>query len=793
MYDNIPKELALIKQWSYSHSLEHLKRPRHTHYGKNMSLSMSEAWDAAADGRFIGFYVTPDDPYILGDIDHVADPEDLSTLPIGLTDVIKNRGAYCEISPSGHGIRFVLKLESAELKRGLLGVTFYTNEKLANKREAQINVGPPWMTITGNTTSYSSDVIGTVTLSTLESAFKIKYKKDRVEHGRIKGWDDAPLPPVQDVIRALKEITLDHNPRIQRAHKEIFHEEYSHYTFWLKVMMALHDYAVKSDNNIVCLDELIKWSETDTESYDGEDSIIEKWESFSTEENHISYRTLFGLAYANIVQWPKAKPLTKKQKAQGIRIGQPLNTEFVNFTTLLQFYDIKVYRDAHSSVKFYVTGDEDIIDTYFKFMGGQHYLEKYVGVFSEKSLTAAMHIFCQEAGFVGISHTQVVQFIRNTVFQSNLELDVVAEYFDTPFEELPKSYQENTRFYTLSTVEYMFSALELDFMTSNSERERDLYETYYRSWLMGLVRNLFFKDSFHMNNCVLLLTGTEQIRKTSHFRFMLPTFMRQEYIAFTTHGFQNESSMRDVVKLSSGNLLVVWDEIEQYLTRDSESNFKKIIDNTPQKFIDKYEVIPSEVHPIAMYGATSNKREFNLSNTGSRRIYHIPVKWVDTDKLNHICWHKLVNDLRKEVSAAPCDVPPWLLTKSQLQYQAQLHLKITNKTGMEFVLSEMFFWETMSCIRFGSLPKEQRTPRTSVNCYTFTNIKKLVAQEIGRMPHQTEQIALKRSLIKLCSNYTQTQTQRKKLDAPRASVYQGQMVYNGVVYFITPKRVTEEA
>ena len=147
-------------------------------------------------------------------------------------------------------------------------------------------------------------------------------------------------------------------------------------------------------------------------------------------------------------------------------------------------------------------------------------------------------------------------------------------------------------------------------------------------------------------------------------------------IALTTHGFKANNDMRDIVKIASSNMVVVWDEIEQYLDATTESNFKKVLDGNPQKFIDKYETNASTYVPLSLYGATSNKREFRLSDDGSRRIFHIPVTWVDTDTMDCICWHKLINILKREYDElVENGFTPWMLTESQLQQQSQLHHK----------------------------------------------------------------------------------------------------------------------
>lgn len=782
MLDNIPKELATVKQWTHSLSEKEPKRPAYTKYKPEGGLSLTEAWEKVTDTTHVGFYTTKQDSFIIGDIDHIEDPEDLSLVPIEISNLLMNCGAYSEVSPSGKGIRFVLKLKGS--KSSLYKDIYYHKKK---GREIQLNVGPPWLTITGNTTSYSSYTIGEIDLPSLEDVFTIRKEED------ITGCASTPInpPPMNEVFNALHRIPLDQNPRIMRAFRTIFEEPYTHYVFWLKVIMAIHNYASITGTRADCLEQVIKWSSTDPESYEGEGAVMDKWNSLSRDDNPVGYRTLFGLYYACVIKWPKPKPQNEKQKLALLPI-EPLNTEYVNFVELLRFYGMTIYRDIHSPVKFYLSADEDIITKYFGSLDTKMYLDKYRGVFSEKALISAFNIMCQDKGFAGISYMQVQMFLKNTIFQANKEVDIVREYFNTPFDQLPESYRENNRFYSISTVEYMFKCLTIDFQTKDPDMEYDLYETYYKSWLMGLVRSLFYRNSFHMNNCVLLLTGPEQIRKTSHFKFMLPSFMRSEYIAFTPHGFDKETSMRDVVKLASENLLVVWDEVEQYLNRKSESNFKKIIDNNPQKFIDKYEVIATEVIPMAMYGATSNKSEFNLSDTGSRRLYQIPVSWVDTDSLNKVCWHRVVNDLRKEIEEAPCDDPPWLLTRDQLAYQAQLHQKITNVTGMEFILSELYEWSAPSCIRTKMMPKGQTNPKISRHCMTFPKIKMLVSAEMGSLLKAKEQLALRRSLVKMCGRYTKTKGKSMLLTKPRLQVKDGQMVAYGVTYFIVPKRRRNE-
>lgn len=781
---SIPQELRDIQQWTHSFDHADLKRPKHSHYTPNNSLSYNAATAIAKRERLsFGFYCTLKDNLVIGDIDHVDDPNDPSKLPVQLADLLINKGAYSEVSPSGEGIRFVVKLPKNENKSGLNGKVFYTRDPLENKREAQINIGPPWLRFTGNETPYSSGSVGEISLAELDEIFALKYKDESKGVTIDTPLSDVPtvttdekMPTLQEVQLALDSIPLDQSPRIVRAYEKVFKQAYSHYDFWLRILMGIHDFAAKTGTGMDCLTLVAKWSSTDPTSYSGEEDVIAKWQSFSSSPEKVSFHTLFAVAYANTLIWPMVKPLTKAQKAAGVTKREPINTEYVNFRALVDFYNLKVHLDVNANAKMYVTGDPDIMKKYFHSMSTKYYYGKYRGIFDEKSLMLAVHIMCQSEGFVGLSHQQVQQHLRNWIHETRNTLDLVRYYFDTPFEDLPEEYQDNRNFISLSTVEYMFNCLELDYLTQDHTKERQLYYKYYKSWLMGMVRNLYFPNDPHMNNCVLLLTGPEQIRKTSHFRYMLPKFMREERIAFTTHGFSNESSLRDLIKLASGCSLLVWDEIEQYLNAETESNFKKLIDSTPTKFIDKYATIETNYKPIAMYGGTSNQREFKLSDTGSRRLFIIPVKWVHTDRLDNVCWWRIINDLRDEMLKFRGDNPPWLLSKDQLEYQAELHSRVTAKSNLEIIIREVFDFN-QDCIlpRNGNELTGVHPPKHPNFCSTKKVIDLVSMHANGNINISRAQLV--RILHNLCGQWTKTKTEERVFTTPRMTVRRGMASY----------------
>jgi hypothetical protein len=92
---------------------------------------------------------------VLGDIDHVADPENINSLPEYIRPIFTRYQTYAEYSPSRTGVRFVFKLTSQSEKDRLRGKIFYPKVPAKQIKECQINIGPPWMRFTGDELPYS--------------------------------------------------------------------------------------------------------------------------------------------------------------------------------------------------------------------------------------------------------------------------------------------------------------------------------------------------------------------------------------------------------------------------------------------------------------------------------------------------------------------------------------------------------------------------------------------------------------------------------------------------------------
>lgn len=771
--DMIPQELKQVRQWTHSYSRGELKRPKHFKYIHNGGLTYEQAKDRSGSDLYIGFYTTIDDPYILIDIDHVQNPKNpFSELPVSLASFIQTLKTYVEISPSGNGLRVICKLPSPTDKQLVQGQIFYITETMGDKRQCQCNFGPPWMTITGNSTPYAFEDIAQVTLNDLAEVFTIRLKDDPSKVEARKKIDVTKLPSLSEISNAIMSIPLDQNPRVQRAYVKTFKQSYAHYDFWVRLLMGLHNYAILANKEIECLELALQWSRTDTESFESEDDVVKHWRSFNEKENEVSYKTIFGVAVNNRLFWPMPKKQTKAEKDRRAPL-KPLTTEYSNFESMVDYYNIKMHRDVGEPNIVYLTGDTDILEKYFIVHNVSYQFSRYLGPFVRDTLIPAFHIMCQRIGFVGISHTQITAFVKNLLAKTRNKIDLIKLYFDTPYEDLPTEYKQDECYYESTTFDKLFECLKIDYTTYDHNRELELYKAYYKKWLMGIVRNLYYRDHQQMNNCVLLLTGKEQIRKTSHFKYLFPPFLRH-LVAFTTHGFANDGAMRDVVKLSATNLVLVWDELEHYLESNTESNFKKVIDGNPQKIIDKYETVEKIITPIAVYGATSNYREFKLGSEGSRRMFHIPVKWVDTDTMEQICWHKLFTDLKAEVEwGLKSGTVPWLLTDEQLEYQSVLHSSLRSKTSIDMMLEEVFEFDDDLEFIAGGIPGvlSIQTDKSG-RMMTTKEVSDTLSRAGFNMMH-VKRPALVKTLERLCGQYTRTRNARKYLERPRCEIFRG--------------------
>jgi len=784
---NVPKEIRDTRQWTISRNTSgNLKIPAYTEYEPNGALNAEEADIQAGTKKYRGFYATRDDPYVLLDIDHIENPHDpWDEVPKTVLKLMCRHETYWEISPSGKGLRGIVKLPSVDVKRQVESkrALLVSANGGSPTDEAEAHFGSPWVTITGNALPYARNKIAVVPLKELQEVFKIKLFDDAPEEVEVLEQnpedilETSVVPSLSEIEDTVFQLLLDKNPRIKRAYQKTFGEEYHHYSYWMKVMMALNHYARVSGKSLECLDIFDRWSAQDEEAYAGSEDVFAHWKSLdNTNDNIITYKTLFRLRNNAVLIWPIKKKPSKAQQDAGID-NIPLDTAYENMEALVEHFDFDFHWDelgASTLFDVYITGDSDIMEEHFMLRGIKRRHDKYYGVFTKDTLVAAFDIFFQKLGVLTMNHKKARELLINSLATRFNRFNFITNYINTPIDQLPRDCSENIGNAHNSSIESLFNCLSIEYHT---DVELNLYRKYFLAWLLGLVRNMLYNTGVaNINNSILVLTGKEQIRKTSFFRYLFPKFMQSDYVAFTTHGFNSSSNMRDVAIITRTNVLVVWDELEQHLNKETESNFKKVIDNNPQKIVLKYETNPEYIVPISIYGATSNQRKFKLGDTGSRRMFIIPVKWVDTDTMAKLCWHPIFQELIAIHKAAIAKgTTPWLLTEEELQTQLVLHSNVKVKSDYDMLLAELF--DTSQELEYSDVGERKLIGIASVQ--TDKSGRLLTTKAISDMLDQyapntrIKRTALVHALERFCGKYTDTSREPKKLSIPSATITKG--------------------
>jgi putative DNA primase/helicase len=141
--DNIPEDLKNREQWVVwklvwnSKDRKYTKVPKNPTSGRNAKSNDPKTWTdydtalmAYEKGGYdgIGFETTPDDPFLFWDLDHSFDPN-IRHIESGFDDIVIGLESYTEISPSGTGLRIVVKAKKPIKKCRAGWIEVYDNSR----------------------------------------------------------------------------------------------------------------------------------------------------------------------------------------------------------------------------------------------------------------------------------------------------------------------------------------------------------------------------------------------------------------------------------------------------------------------------------------------------------------------------------------------------------------------------------------------------------------------------------------------------------------------------------------
>jgi len=783
---SIPKELRDTPGWT-------------THNNKVPTIHPNKPQDCVVldrlTGNNIGFINSEANPYIIIDIDHPkneakeqikhdlsvgayawSSPEHIralspfiSTLPTSITQLFGK--TYTEFSITGTGIHLVMKLtEDKPLKAYYKTATF----------PGQVSFKNNFMVFTGIPFPGAGQNIMSVDLDTLmKFCAPVSSKASRVTQPE-KSDEDLMLkkPSLSLVRKALGLLTLDQSERLKTVYKETLGYEYEHYQYWLEVGMALHDY----DSSVNGYALYLEWSALDQECYTGEKDVEAKWVSFETSKNvKITWRTLMKLANRLELDYPR------QTMVKGKRTGNPVHSEFENFVYLADRFSLKLYEDDG----FYVSGDKDICEKYFKAHNAKEWFGKYYGPFSRETLAGCILLLCQGHRYRALSLSTAKALTDTWLTRPRLEFDLFATWLDTPLEDHPDELQyvetqegrvHVSAFNHNSNINYLMKCITLN-RTQTSEA---LCTDLIKKTLMHIIK---FREQINMpfvdNGGMLILIGPENTRKSTFFKLLLPQplwFMRKEI----NMAIDGAKGMRDFIRYLGRRVIVQVDEFEGLMDHAKHGAvFKAIISGNSMSLTDIYSTHETELPRKAIIVATSNERKQIFSDNGTRRMWTVQVEHIDTDAMLKINWYKFYNDLRKEFrSEIKAGRTPWLLNQNQIDSVEQQNLLVSAKSDIQLMLEECFPWD-MAKIDFRDIKSVQQ----DITGQLYTTREVIDYLHFKGFPSKSLKMsALTRALERYCGDYTLTRVSPKVLIQPKATVFRGQITQGRFTKWVLPTR-----
>ena len=677
---------------------------------------------------------------------------------------------YTEFSPSGTGIRMIIQSQDK--------AKFTKAYKKATLFKGQIDFKNQFITITERAYPGTVSAIKEVPLMELADAFGFK-EAQRVVSTELadmretfeEGLESLNVPKIGVMAAALKNIPIDQNDRIKKVWEELTGEQYEHYHFWLSIGMALHDYSKHVKNPSKVYLAFLEWSEQDSASYTGEQDVYNKWASFDTagRPDNITWRTLLKLANKCTFDYPR--PIVNKK---GVNTGLPMTNEWANFEYLLDFYGIKLHEDD----AFYVSGDREVCEKYFKIHGAECWFDTYYGPLTIQGLIAATIRLCQDSKWRGLTTTS--NHVNTWIMQPREDMDLFQLWLDTPFDDLPDDlkYVTTTRgkksatiYDHNSNIDYIFDMLNVQY---DVPVERALAKSMLKKTLMQMIK--FREDMtlpFTDNGGMLVLIGAENTYKSTFFKLLLPRpldHLRKEM----NMQIKGEKSVRDFIRNLGRKSIVQIDEFEGMMDHASQGSlFKAIISGDSASITDIYQTTETQMSRKAIIVGTSNETKQVLSDNGSRRMWFIKVNKINTTGMLQVNLHKLYNDLRDEFRREYADGRmPWLLTQDEINILYKMNDSLSAKSDIGMWLDEV--WPTHTKMSPDYL-LDVKSIQTDKSGKLFTTRDVLQVLHFRGMPTSIKLPALERALERHCGKWTDSYGKSIQLTHPRAMLTNGRL------------------
>lgn len=756
---------------------------------------------------FPGIMITEWNNIVAFDIDDKKAKEQNSPINIEETyqryskdffDFLADHDPYTEVSPSGCGLRYLFRCSDKDQHQGTGRVNIIPEHCVGG----ELFIKSGFVTITGYQSNTAQDrlelikseeprELPEVSVNDLVPFWNSKHNvvdfktKDPINESFEK------YPTIQEVFSALDCCKLDQSPLVKKSYRTVMNQEYEHYDYWMKIMMACHDYGVKTNQTTQMLQKVTEWSRLDPSSYESDDDVMTHWMSFNPEDgsraaeaSEISYRTLFAFAKRLQFDWP-----FPKYDSKGKNTGGPEQNRLDNFSYLMDFFDIRFFNEPFTQGIF-VDGDPDKVDQYFlnTVTTANRFFGK-VGPISKDDLYGCCLRLAQNNGYGNVAslRTPFDGHIARIEDNENLAL----QWLSKDYDDLPEELLEPDTDPAISNIDYLLSCLEF-----GPGQDPELAKSIIDIFFFGVTMPLYNTQRiWPEHNFMLVFTGPENCRKTSFFSSLAPRSIRNYLIKHSTETLDSEKSLRDFKIMMSASMILVVDEFDIFYKSKNDSMFKNLVTCSDVTYIPIYEKAIRTFDRQAALCGTTNKSKINFEAHSNRRIAMVKVKWIDTDKLDKIRWHTFYGSYIKRGKELMMNgLFPWKMTNALIKDLYQSNEQYRGQNDLELLIRELFDFDHEypghDTITNVQIPKEEN------GIWAPAPLRSLIEQNAH--PRIYKLSDYNNTLKKLCGIYTDTVG--KRVDMPKAKGF----IEDGIAHqgfnskgiakykrFIMPPRITE--
>ena len=661
----IPQELLDLKLWTpcYGSSKRPIIAP--THYDK--ALTYEEATTNLKQGQLFGLLVSPNNTYVIVDIDQ-------EEIPTHIQAFLDHYPTYVEYSPSGVKAHIFYKVEKTTLKKAQL--------KDTNQFIGEIFIRDQFVTVTGNEHPLSSkdNTIAEVSINEFSRAFISAKSKDT---NVIDITTKSPVSPSQ-LMAASANYTMVHveywlsvipstpTPRIIRAYEEMGLQTNS-YDHWTVVAFALRDAVERLDNYYAGVQLFDKWSAKDPEKYQGPDETCAKFAACPPDPaNGITVKTLQKLFRCCHIIWPDPK-INK----EGGPTPYPIEASFRNYLELFNFYNLKIEQNIITKAV-RISGDEEIIQKYFSTVS------KPAGVavsqeMSVDQIESLVFAFAQDFGFNKASLQLVRSMVKTWADKHIKQVNPLKEWIES------KPWDGRSRLPDLLNT--------LEFAQDDDPKAIALYKQLIKKNIIGVIRNNFYPGEYGGTSGIVIFQGLENTRKSTWVRGLLPHHLSQLYVGESQIFIQGPSSVKEL-QLEAGLFqIVLYDEVERLLQGKNASVLKNLLTQDYDTYRPLYGRTPEKVKRRAIFFGTTNEVKLQMANTGNRRIAIIPISYCDTEVQRTIDMQQVYAELLTEYNKAKVKESLWQLSPDEVVQVNSLNDEHKSESSLDTVIKDMFNFE----------------------------------------------------------------------------------------------------